>query len=63
MLELATKLDGLLGGFLSVEEREDIVFFCDTLIVPGTTDRNTFIDLGADEIDMLEDGRLRIWWD
>lgn len=63
MLSLADSLGGTLGGFLSSEERPDIVFFCDTLFVAGNTNRGAIDDLDANEVIEIPDGRLRIWWD
>jgi hypothetical protein len=63
MIDLADQFDGVLGGFLSAEDRADLVCFCDTLVVPADADTEAIEALAADEVVLLDDGCLRLWWD
>lgn len=63
MVDLAERLDGSLGGFLSADDRDDVVLICDTLLVPATTDQLAVLALGADDVSTAPDGRLCLWWD
>lgn len=63
MMELAERLGGSLGGFLSEEDRDDVVFFFDTLVLPSSTDKETLDSLDADEVSRTSDGRCCLWWD
>jgi hypothetical protein len=62
ILETAESLDASVGGYASSEERDDVVFFLDSLRFTGPSTLSA--NLGEpDEVTVLADGRTHIWWD
>lgn len=63
LVELAERHGALLGGFLSLEALQEVTFFSDTMVLPPGADLGIAEELDAEEVNELEDGSTRLWWD
>lgn len=63
VVDFASRFGGLLGGFLSVDEREDVVFFCDTVVIPSECEEHLLAQFEPDDVTLCTGGKLKAWWD
>ena len=63
LIDRAVALGATLGGYASTLDRDDTVFFCDTITLPEGVSAASLDDLEPDDVMVHSDGRTRIWWD